>query len=86
MAQGSGPAEAVSGEDEDDLPQGEMSDSPQLSAQTAAVLTGLVLVPGSVWLELSPVRRPSIRWQVEEEEEGPPQANCKLATIRTYAG
>ncbi|KAM6317830.1 zinc finger matrin-type protein 5 isoform 7-T8 [Podargus strigoides] len=40
-----------------------MSDSPQFTVRTATVLTGVALVPGSGWLELSPVRRPSIGWQ-----------------------
>jgi len=78
-AQGSGPAEAVLGEDEDDLPWGEMSDSPWFGAHTVALLAGLVLVPGSVWLELSPARRPSLGWQVDSGGGG--AATGKLQTL-----
>lgn len=45
---GSGPAEAVPGEDEGDLPQGEMSDSPQCPNCHHA---GLALIPCSAWLQ-----------------------------------
>lgn len=44
------------------------------------MLAGLVLVPGSVWLELSPVRRPSIRWQVDSGGGGG-AATGKLQTL-----
>lgn len=45
------------------------------------MLAGFALGPRSVWLELSPVRRPSIRWQVGSGGGGGGAATGKLQSL-----